>query len=211
MGLVLSSPTAVSSASEHSNGPTHPVQTSSLSSPELQASPETDPDSSATASDAVVTTGEKLMRIMTSFMNPATVLDALPDDPLARQVHGISADGSLSSDSSVRSSVRVAPSPEYESPNTRPPQEEQCEQYAAQGVVHIERNHAPENADSNRNHGPHVTTDLPPLTDPLDVLMTRVAPERLVRMLSSPSSNTPSMQSEPTLHSIEVTPSLENV
>lgn len=68
-------------------------------------------DVSATASSDVVATGEKLMRIITFYMNLTTVLDTLPEHPLARQAHGISPDGSLFSEFSVRSFHHVASYP----------------------------------------------------------------------------------------------------
>lgn len=53
-------------------------------------------------------------------------------------------------------------------------------------------------------------SDNPPLTDPVDVLMTRVAPQGLVRMMSSTSSTAPA-QSELRPEINESAPSIDNV
>lgn len=204
MGLLFSSPPTVS------NDHGQPFQASSPSGPELLANSETDPDvASAVVSNAIVSTSETIVRFMTSFMNPTTVLDQLPDDPLARQVYEVSPDGSLAPDSSTSPSIHSTSSSICTSSNAISPHEEQLDQYAVEDIIRIENDRGVD-ADLNQPGDSSLSTEHPPFSDPVDVFMTRVAPKPLVRMLSS-SSNTPSTQSERALPPLESTPSIENV
>lgn len=204
MGLLFSSPPNVS------NDLNQPAQASSPSGLELLANPETDPDvASAVVSNAIVTTSEKVVRFMTSFMNPATVLDQLPNDPLARQVYEVSPDGSLSLDSGTSPSIHGTSSSARTSPNAILPHGEQLGQDAAEDVINIGDNRGVD-ADLNLRGDSSMSAEHTPISDPVDVFMTRVAPKPLVRMLSA-SSNTSSSQSEPALPPLESAPSIENV
>lgn len=193
MGLVFSSPN--NTASDHDDTGTSSQPSAPSSSMSALANPETDPDVAASiVSKALLDTGEKLVRTMTAFMNPATVLDSFPDNPRAQLVYGIAPNASLTSTSSLSSSSACDPTA-LTNASTNPAQSHQ-QQSPQNHVFSIESDQGVDEIQPVRREHASANPDCPPLTDPVDVLMTRVAPKPLVRMLSSSSSssNTPSPQ-----------------